>query len=77
MKQTQAFGEWPNKPVDIQSPQHFPNPQLGQLKKENVSKLLLTVLTVIVKHIEHEELLVIRQKQVERRLPKKAKLINA
>ena len=46
------------KPVDTQSPQHFPNPQLGQLKKENVSMLLLTVLTVIVKHIEHEELLV-------------------
>ncbi len=46
------------KPVDTLSPQHFPNPQLGQLKKENVSKLLLTVLTVIVKHIEHEELLV-------------------
>ena len=38
---------------------------------------MLTVLTVIVKHIEHEELLVIQQKQVERRLPKKAKLINA
>ena len=65
------------KPVDTQSPQHFPNPQLGQLKKEIVAMLLLTVLTLIVKHIEHEELLVIQQKQVERRLPKKAKLINA
>ena len=65
MKQTQAFGEWPNKPVDTQSPQHFRNPQLGQLKKENVAMLLLTVLTLIVKHVEHEELLVIQHKQVE------------
>ena len=39
--------------------------------------LWLKVLTVIVKHIEHEELLVIQQKKVERRLPKKAKLRNA